>query len=77
MSKSLKKLFNEAKLKPLLRDRVILLESGGEILWIEGFGPAECARVLPGTQQAVTIRVEPAGSNAQADVSQDEWERNG
>ena len=77
VSKSLKKLFNEAKLKPLLRDRVILLESGGEILWIEGFGPAECARVLPGTQQAVTIRVEPAGSNAQADVSQDEWERNG
>ena len=77
VSKSLKKLFNEAKLEPLLRDKVILLESGGEILWIEGFGPAESARVLPGTQQAVTIRVEPAGSNAQADVSQDEWERNG
>ncbi|WP_242846324.1 tRNA lysidine(34) synthetase TilS [Anaeromassilibacillus senegalensis] len=77
VSKSLKKLFNEAKLEPLLRDKVILLESGGEILWIEGFGPAESARVLPGTQQAVTIRVEPAGSSAQVCGSQDEWERDG
>lgn len=77
VSKSLKKLFNEAKLEPLLRDKVILLESGGEILWIEGFGPAESARVLPGTQQAVTIRVEPAGSSAQVCGFQDEWERDG
>lgn len=38
--KSLKKLFNEAHVPAPLRDKLWLLESGGEILWLEGFGAA-------------------------------------
>lgn len=38
--KSLKKLFNEAHVPAPLRDKLWLLESGGEILWLEGFGTA-------------------------------------
>ena len=41
VTKSLKKLFNEAKIEPLLRDRVLLLDDGKEIVWMEGFGPSE------------------------------------
>ena len=48
VSKSLKKLFNEAKIESLaVRDRILLLEDGKEILWMEGFGPSRacpCAK---------------------------------
>lgn len=57
-SKSLKKLFNEAKLPPSKRDQVLLLEAAGEIVWIEGFGPAQGYGITEHTAQAVRIFIE-------------------
>ena len=57
VSKSLKKLFNEAKIEPLRRDRILLLEDGKEILWMEGFGPSERARVPKDAEQMLLIAV--------------------
>lgn len=64
VSKPLKKLFNEAKLEPLLRDRVLLLEDAGGILWMEGFGPCERARIPENAEQALLITVADAGEGA-------------
>lgn len=56
----MKKLFNEAKMEPLLRDRVLLLDDGKEIVWIEGFGPSEHARVPAHAEQALLITITEA-----------------
>lgn len=58
LSKPLKKLFNEAKIPPSRRDQVLLLESAGEIVWIEGFGPAHGYGVSERTKKAVRIYIE-------------------
>lgn len=57
VTKSLKKLFNEAKIKPLRRGSLAMLESGGKIIWIEGFGASEEARVTKDTQNAAEINI--------------------
>lgn len=44
VTKSLKKLFNEAGIPPLRRNRVAILESKGRIVWVEGFGASREAR---------------------------------
>ncbi len=46
VSKSLKKLFNELRIPEAVRDRLLLLEVNGEILWIESVGAAEGAEEL-------------------------------
>ena len=46
VSKSLKKLFNELRIPEAVRDRLLLLEVNGEILWIESIGTAEGAEEL-------------------------------
>lgn len=58
LSKSLKKLFNEAKIPPSKRDQVLLLEAGGEIVWLEGFGPAHGYGVTEKTARVVRISFE-------------------
>lgn len=55
LSKPLKKLFNEAKIPPSKRDQLLLLEAGGEIVWIEGFGPAHGYGVTEKTARVVRI----------------------
>nr|WP_319487870.1 tRNA lysidine(34) synthetase TilS [uncultured Caproiciproducens sp.] len=55
VSKSLKKLFNEAKIVPFLRGNIAMLESGGEIIWIEGFGVSQRACVTKDTQNIAEI----------------------
>ncbi len=55
ITKSLKKLFNESKLEPILRDKVVLLESEGKIVWIEGFGASQEACVTNNTQKVAEI----------------------
>lgn len=70
VSKSLKKLFNEAKVEPLLRDRILLLVDGDEILWMEGFGPSERARVPEDAEQALLITITDDGE-AKPSVSPD------
>ena len=46
VSKSLKKLFNELRIPEAVRDRLLLLDVNGEILWIESVGAAEGAETL-------------------------------
>lgn len=55
VTKSLKKLFNEAKIPPSARDNVLLLESGGQIIWIDGFGPAQSSCINHNTKNIALI----------------------
>ena len=57
MTKSLKKLFNEAKIAPMLRGNLAMLESGGKIIWIENFGAAQDACVDENTQNIAEIKI--------------------
>lgn len=57
VSKSLKKLFNEAKIAPMLRGNLAMLESGGKIIWIENFGAAQDACVDENTQDIAEIKI--------------------
>lgn len=55
--KSLRKLFNEAKLSAFERESALILESAGEIVWIEGFGVSEPFRITEKTVSAAKITV--------------------
>lgn len=68
VTKSLKKLFNEAKIEPLLRDRVLLLDDGKEIVWMEGFGPSEHARVPNHAEQVLLITVTNAKEDSESQI---------
>ena len=57
VTKSLKKLFNEARLEPLLRGNVAVLENSGEIIWIEGFGASQEACVTKDTHNVAEINI--------------------
>ncbi|MEG2395706.1 MAG: tRNA lysidine(34) synthetase TilS [Oscillospiraceae bacterium] len=41
VTKSLKKLFNEAKIETFKRNGIAVLSSGDEVLWVEGFGTSK------------------------------------
>ncbi len=56
-TKTLKKLFSEKKIPPGLRDAAAVLESGGEVLWAEGFGVRESSALTPSTRDAVLLTV--------------------
>ena len=60
VTKSLKKLFNEAKIPPSKRDDIVILADGDHILWIEGFGPSEFGCVTPNTKELISIDIEGA-----------------
>ncbi len=55
VSKSLKSLFNEAEIPPEDRSGILLMESEGELVWIQGFGPSESARVRTETETIMEI----------------------
>lgn len=57
VTKTLKKLFNEAGLEPMLRGGRTILESGGKILWVEGFGPSQESCVKDDTQNIAEIKI--------------------
>lgn len=57
VTKSLKKLFNEAHVPPRRRSSLLILESSGSILWVEGFGPSETARVTEQTGCIAEIQI--------------------
>ncbi len=57
VTKSLKKLFNEAGLEPMLRSKLAMLESGGEIVWIEGFGASQDFSVMNSTENVAEITI--------------------
>lgn len=55
VTKRLKKLFSEAKIPPSLRNDILILESGGHIAWIEGFGPSQDCCVKSSTKNVALI----------------------
>lgn len=57
VTKTLKKLFNEQKIPLFRRDRLAVLECGGEILWIEGIGPSQKAAAAEDTGRAAEIMI--------------------
>lgn len=57
ITKSLKKLFNEAHLPPRRRGGLLILECAGNIVWVEGFGPSETARVTEQTGSVAEIQI--------------------
>lgn len=62
VTKSLKKLFNEAKIPPSRRDDIIILADGDRILWIEGFGPSEFGCITSNTKEVISIDIEGANN---------------
>ncbi|HEX2986348.1 MAG TPA: tRNA lysidine(34) synthetase TilS [Caproiciproducens sp.] len=57
VTKSLKKLFNEAKLEPILRSRVVILQGKDQIAWIEGFGASREFCVTEQTKNIAEIKI--------------------
>lgn len=62
VTKSLKKLLNEEGISSSLRSRLLMLEHHGQILWIEGIGASESARVRPDTKQIAYISIKECNS---------------
>ena len=57
MTKTLKKLFNEHKISPHLRDKMLIISDENGIIWVEGFGTAERCSVDENTKNILTIEV--------------------
>jgi tRNA(Ile)-lysidine synthase len=57
MTKTLKKLFNEHKISPNSRDKILIISDENGIVWIEGFGTAERCSVDENTKNIITIEV--------------------
>ncbi len=55
--KSVKKLFNEAKIPPELRDKIAILADDAGPLWIEGFGPTTKCMVTDASRRILLIKV--------------------
>ncbi len=58
INKSLKCLFNEAHVPVEKRDLLNILECDGEIVWLEGFGPAYGYQVTKETKEVLYIHVQ-------------------
>lgn len=55
VTKTLKKLFNEYKINVCERSSILILETDGQIIWIEGFGPSDYAKVTEKTKFVTLI----------------------
>lgn len=59
VTKTLKKLFSESRVPTGRRDSLLLLETEGEILWLEGFGVCQRCRLTSDTRQVLLAAVLP------------------
>ncbi len=57
-TRKLKEILIEKKIPRSLRDELLVLDDGREILWVEGFAPDPDFRVGPGSETVLEIRVE-------------------
>ncbi len=57
ITKSLKNLFNEAKIPTAQRSRLLMIEVDGEIAFLENFGPSEKYIVTEDTEKVLTIEI--------------------
>lgn len=63
VTKSLKKLLNEAKIPPSLRNAILLLESDGQIIWMEGFGASQSSCVTSNTKNIALISIKESSAD--------------
>ncbi len=56
ISKKYKKLMQENNIDPISRNRFLILSDKDNILWLEGFGVSEFAKVKKNTQNAILIQ---------------------
>ena len=59
VTKTLKKLFNEAHLPLSEREKRVVLESGGRVAWVEGFGADKAFSATEKTTKRFTVLIEP------------------
>ena len=57
-NKTLKKLFNEADVPVPLREKLWLLDCGGTVVWLEGFGAAEGYAAGENTRRALRVQLQ-------------------
>ncbi len=57
VTKTLKNLFNEAKISPAIRSKLLVIESDGELAFLEGFGASEKYIVTNNTKRVLTVSI--------------------
>ncbi len=63
-TKSLQDLFTARRVPRLMRDRIAVIESGGEIAWVAGVATSERFKVTEATRESVRLSVHGPGSAA-------------
>lgn len=57
ITKTVKKLFNEDKIPPEVRNRIIILDSDGEVVWLRGYGTNKKFRIGADTKKAIKLNI--------------------
>lgn len=57
VTKTVKKLFNEDKIPPEVRNRMIILDSDGEVVWLHGYGTNKKFRIGADTKKAIKLNI--------------------
>lgn len=57
VTKTVKKLFNEDKIPPEVRNRMIILDSDGEVVWLRGYGTNKKFRIGAETKKAIKLNI--------------------
>ncbi len=57
VTKTVKKLFNEDKIPPEVRNRMIILDSDGEVAWLRGYGTNKKFRIGADTKKAIKLNI--------------------
>lgn len=57
VTKTIKKLFNEDKIPPEVRNKMIILDSDGEVVWLRGYGTNKKFRIGADTKKAIKLNI--------------------
>lgn len=57
VTKTVKKLFNEDKIPPEVRNRMVILDSDGEVVWLRGYGTNKNFRIGANTEKAIKLNI--------------------
>ena len=57
VTKTIKKLFNEDKIPPEVRNRMVILDSDGEVVWLRGYGTNKKFCIGADTKKAIKLNI--------------------
>ncbi len=57
VTKTVKKLFNEDKIPPEVRNKMVILDSDGEVVWLSGYGTNKNFRIGADTKKAIKLNI--------------------